>query len=74
VANMNVEKEYVNSPFNNPTTCSIVGKEVQDPSTITISIHGNLFPIYSIQLFNFLVFLWGCNLVISMVRKFQGAN
>jgi hypothetical protein len=32
------------------------------------------FPYIIIQLFGFLVFLWGCNLVISMVRKFQGAN
>jgi hypothetical protein len=44
---MNVEKEYVNSLVNNPTTWSIVGKEVQDPSTTTTSIHGNQFPIYS---------------------------
>jgi hypothetical protein len=47
VVDMNVEKEYVNSPINNPTTCSIVGKEVQDLSTTTKNIHGNLFPIYS---------------------------
>jgi hypothetical protein len=47
VANMNVEKEYVNSLVSNVTTCSIVGKEVQDPSTTTKNIHGNLFPKYS---------------------------
>jgi len=47
MADMNVGKNYVNSPINNPTTCSIAGKEVQDPSTTTKNIHGNLFPIYS---------------------------
>jgi hypothetical protein len=35
VVDMNVEKKYVNSPINNPTTCSIVGKEVEDPFTTT---------------------------------------
>jgi hypothetical protein len=74
VANMNVEKDYVNSLVNNPTTCFIVGKEVQDPSTTIKNIHGNLFPIYSFQIVWFFGFLWGCNLVISMVRKFQGVN
>ncbi len=29
VANMNVEKKYVNSPINNLTTCSIAGKEAK---------------------------------------------
>jgi hypothetical protein len=47
VADMNVEKKYVNSPVNNPTTCSIARKGVQDPSTITKNIYGNLFPIYN---------------------------
>jgi hypothetical protein len=47
VADMNVEKKYVNSLINNPTTCSIIGMEVQDPSTTTKNIHGKLFPIYS---------------------------
>jgi hypothetical protein len=74
VAYMNVEKEYVNSLVNNPTTCSIVEKEVQDSPTTTKSIDGKLFPIIVIQLFGFMVFLWGCSLVISMVKKFQGAN
>ncbi len=45
VVDMNVDKKYANSPINNSTTCSIVGKEVQDPFTTTKNIHGNLFPI-----------------------------
>jgi hypothetical protein len=69
---MNVEKKYVNSLVNNPTTCSIARKEVQDLSTTTKNIHGNLFPYIIIQLFGFQVFLLGWNLIISMVKKFQG--
>jgi hypothetical protein len=38
----NVEKVYVNSPIKNPTKCSIIGKEVQAPSTTTKNGHGNL--------------------------------
>jgi hypothetical protein len=71
---MNVEREYVNSLVNNPTTCSIVGKEAQDPSTTTKNIHGNLFPIYSYPTVWFSSSFMGCSLVISMGRKFQGAN
>ncbi len=68
-----MEKQNVNSPINNLTTCSIIGKEVQDLST-TKNIQGNLFPIYSYPIVWFFGFLWGCSLIISMVRKFQGVN
>jgi hypothetical protein len=53
VANMNVEKKYVNSPINNPTICSITRKEVQDTSTTTKNIHGNMFPTYNCLVFWF---------------------
>jgi hypothetical protein len=56
---MNVEKDYVNNLIYNPTTCSIVGKEVQDPSTTTKNIHGNLFPIYNYPIIWFFSFLMG---------------
>jgi hypothetical protein len=59
VADMNVEKKYVNSLVNNPTTCSIIGKEVQDPSTTTENIHGKLFPIYSYLIVWFSSFFMG---------------
>ncbi len=56
---MNVEKEYVNNLVNNPTTCSIARKEVQDLSTTTTNIHGNLFPIYSYPIVWFFGFFMG---------------
>jgi hypothetical protein len=53
VADMNVEKEYVNSPINNPTTCSIVGKEVHDPFITTKKSMVIYFPYITIKLFGF---------------------
>jgi hypothetical protein len=74
VADMNVEKKYVNSPVNNPTTCSIARKGVQDPSTILKTSMVICFLYIIIQMFSILVCLWGCNLIISMVRKLQRVN
>jgi hypothetical protein len=59
VADMNVEKEYVNSPVNNPNTCSLLGRSskilLQQLKTSMVIY----FPYIVIPLFGFLVFLWG---------------
>jgi hypothetical protein len=74
VADMNVEKKYVNSPVNIQPHVPLLGRTskvfLQQLKTSMVIY----FPYIFIQLFGFLVFLWGCSLVMSMVRKFQGAN